>query len=162
MLFTMKTLGQLNDFKNILQINNNKKKYKKLTKIICTWHVHKSEQFQYPMNDVILKRWKELVKTMFITGSGKSSYKIVIKSMTEPLMRIMFVEPAPNTRFWRQKSVIGKRLHSEIALGHVTLQLLNRKSRRLTVQNWFKFFVCLFLGGRGAGFLFCFCFFKCI
>ena len=51
--------------------------------------------FRYPINDVILKRGKELVKSVLVTLSGKSSSKIVIKStarsITKPLTLIMFV-----------------------------------------------------------------------
>ena len=36
-------------------------------KIIYTWHIHKTEKFWYPINDVILKRGKELVKTVINT-----------------------------------------------------------------------------------------------
>ena len=45
-----------------------------------TWHVHKIEKFRYPINDIILKRRKELVKTVLVTLSGKvlfyNRYKI--------------------------------------------------------------------------------------
>ena len=68
MLFPMKTLGKLNYFTQTVQIL---KFFKKLTKIIYTWHVHKTEKFRYPINDVILKRGKELVKTVLVTLSGK-------------------------------------------------------------------------------------------
>ena len=51
--------------------------------------------FRYPINDVILKRGKELVKSVLVTLSGKSSSKIVIKStarsITKHLTLIMFV-----------------------------------------------------------------------
>ena len=35
------------------------------------WHVHKTEKFRYPKSDVVLKRGKELVKTVLVTLSGK-------------------------------------------------------------------------------------------
>ena len=39
----------------------------------------KYASLRYPVNDVILKRGKESVKTVFVTVSGgKSSYKLVI------------------------------------------------------------------------------------
>ena len=46
-----------------------------------TWHVDKTEKFRYPINDAILKRRKELVKTLLVTLLEKSSSKIIIKSM---------------------------------------------------------------------------------
>ena len=33
--------------------------------------MHKTEKFRYPINDVILKRRKDLVKTMLVTLSVK-------------------------------------------------------------------------------------------
>ena len=33
--------------------------------------VHKTEKFRYPINDVILKRGKDLAKTVSVTLSGK-------------------------------------------------------------------------------------------
>ena len=33
-------------------------------------YVHKSEKFRYPISDVILKRGKKLVKTVFVTVPG--------------------------------------------------------------------------------------------
>ena len=36
-----------------------------------TWHVHKTEKFRYPINDVILKCGKELVKTVLVSLSCK-------------------------------------------------------------------------------------------
>jgi len=38
---------------------------------MCTWHVHKTETFRYHISDVILKRGKELVKTVLVTLPGK-------------------------------------------------------------------------------------------
>ena len=35
------------------------------------WHVLKTEKFQYPKSDVVLKSRKELVKTVLVTLSGK-------------------------------------------------------------------------------------------
>ena len=43
-------------------------------------HVHKTEKFRYPISDVVLKRGKELMKTVFVTVSGKVLFIIVIKS----------------------------------------------------------------------------------
>ena len=34
-------------------------------------YVHKTVKLRYPINDVILKRGKELVKTVLVTLSGK-------------------------------------------------------------------------------------------
>ena len=72
----MKTLGKWNYFTQTVQI----KIYMKMTKIIYTWHVHNTEMFRYPINDVILKCWKELVKTVLVTVSGKVLFKNLIKS----------------------------------------------------------------------------------
>ena len=60
-----------------------------------TWHVHKTEKFQYPINDVIVKHGKELVKTVLVTLTVKVLFKFVIKStarsVTKRLTLIMFV-----------------------------------------------------------------------
>ena len=40
-----------------------------------TWHVRRTEKFRYPINDVILKRGKELVKTVLVTV-WENRYKI--------------------------------------------------------------------------------------
>ena len=63
-LFPMKTLGhRLSRLKKINIDKNN---------LYVTYSdIHKTEKFWYPINDVILKRWKELVKTMLVTLSGK-------------------------------------------------------------------------------------------
>ena len=59
----MKTLGKTNIDKNNVYMT-------------CT----QTEKFRYPINDVILKRGKELVKTVLVTLSGKvlfqNHYKI--------------------------------------------------------------------------------------
>ena len=68
MQFPMKRLGKWNYFKHTVHIKKKKRRKKRaLTKIIYTWHVNKTEAFRHPINDVILKRGKELVKTV----SGK-------------------------------------------------------------------------------------------
>ena len=36
---------------------------------MCKWHVHQTETFRYPINDVI--RGKELVKTVLVPLPGK-------------------------------------------------------------------------------------------
>ena len=45
---------------------------------MCMWHVHKTETFRYPINDVI--RGKELVKMVLVALPGKvlswNCYKI--------------------------------------------------------------------------------------
>ena len=37
--------------------------------------MHTKQQFWHPVSDVILKHGKDLVKTVFVTVSGNSSYK---------------------------------------------------------------------------------------
>ena len=72
---------------NTVQINNKKIIYF----LFCMWQVHKTEKFWYPIDGptyivlvlYILKRRKELVNKMWFIVSGKSSYKIVIKSITK-------------------------------------------------------------------------------
>ena len=66
MLFPMKTLEKWNYFTQTVQI-----KKINIDKIVYSWHIHKTEKFRYPINDVILKREKELVKTVLVTLSGK-------------------------------------------------------------------------------------------
>ena len=61
-----------------------------------TRHVHRTEKFRYPINDVKLKRGKQFVKNSVSNGVwGKSSSKMVIKStarsITKLLMRFMFI-----------------------------------------------------------------------
>ena len=47
-------------------------KIKKLTNLIYAWHVYQNEKFRCPVNDVILKRGKELVKTVLVTLLAES------------------------------------------------------------------------------------------
>ena len=69
MLFPMNRLGKWNDFTSLSRIFFKHFfffLYVTWTEMFVTW----TEKFWYTINDVILKRGKELVKTMLVTLSG--------------------------------------------------------------------------------------------
>ena len=61
-------------------------------------------KFRYPVSDDILKPGKELVKTVIVTVSGKCSSKIVIKSTTRSITKLLMLISLASDIFIKNKN----------------------------------------------------------